>query len=261
MALAPVTAMKTADGLYLYGILPRGDANWTADGFGPVRLIEHGWCAVLASDVARSDWRGRAIEDAIEIARRAQTHFSVLQAALECATPVPMRFGTVIGPAALDEFLAMTRPSIEAGLAVAGQGREWVVHLSPDPEQVETQALNDPELRALDQRISEAGAGAAYLLTKKRTRCLSQYAARMAKRARGSLARQLEPLAVSRTALSPRAGEVERTAWLVPRESETGFVAAARRAAAEASVGIRLVGPLPPYSFVPAGAERGADAG
>jgi hypothetical protein len=189
-------------------------------------------------------------------AREVRAHWRVVEAASKAATVIPVRFGTVMADdrAVADELLAPQAERLTALLrALAGQ-----VQLGVKGEYEEDALLREvvreaPAVKALRERVRNLPEAAGYY---DRIR-LGELVAAEVERRRGQDAglalERLAPHARATKTNEPRtASGAFDLAFLVERDGVDPFSAAVGELAEALGerVGIRYVGPLPPYSFV-----------
>lgn len=243
--------MTEAEGaVYVYGILRAAEqesAVATGVTGASVRSVEHGELAALVSDLEGG---------ALMAAREVRAHWRVVEAAAEAATVIPVRFGTVMASdqAVVEELLAPQAERLTALLhGLAGQ-----VQLGVKGEYDEVALLREvvreaPAVKALRERIRTLPYAAGYY---DRIR-LGELVAAEVQRRRGAdtglALERLGPHARATKTNEPRtASGAFDLAFLVERDGIEPFSAAVGELseALGERVGIRYVGPLPPYSFV-----------
>jgi hypothetical protein len=236
--------------VYVYGVLraaERESAAATGVTGASVRTVEHGELAALVSDLEGGE---------LMAAREVRAHWRVVEAASKAATVIPVRFGTVMASdqAVVEQLLAPQAERLTGHLqALAGQ-----VQLGVKGEYEEDALLREvvreaPAVKALRERVRTLPDAAGYY---DRIR-LGELVAAEVERRRG----QDTGLALERLAPHARATKTNEPktasgafdlAFLVARDGIDPFSAAVGELsdALGERVGIRYIGPLPPYSFV-----------
>jgi hypothetical protein len=235
---------------YVYGVIDAKDAAaWPQDGGigGPVRAIVRGDMAALVTDIA-DDVRPGTRQD-LEAQRR------ILGRAIELGTVIPMRFGMVMADdtevserllelhgdqlrdllTELDGHVQMTVRAFyaeDALLSAVTAGDEQIQRLH---------AIVDghSELETRDQRIA-LGQRVAEAMDERRERDQEALLAR------------LRPIASDVRVDAPSGDRVALSAQLlIRRDSRVALDAliAHLGAALQGYIGLRYIGPLPPYSF------------
>jgi hypothetical protein len=239
-----------AGAVYVYGVLRAAEyeaAAATGVAGASVRSVEHGELAALVSDLEGG---------AMMAAREVRAHWRVVEAASEAATLIPIRFGTAMANdrAVIDELLAPQAERLTAMLRALG-GR---VQLGVKGEYDEDALLREvvratPAVKALRERVSTLPEAAGYY---DRIRLGELVAAEVERRRDQDTELALKRLGPHARAAKTNEPKTARSAFdlafLVPRDGIDPFSAAVRELseALGERVGIRYVGPLPPYSFV-----------
>jgi gas vesicle protein GvpL/GvpF len=239
----------TAAPVYVYGIVLAADTGaLSVSGVNgsPVRTVAHGELAALVSDLD---------SDALAAAREVRAHWRVLEEAAKGATVLPVRFGTVMesDSALREDLLEHNAPRLtDIMRQLAGR-----VQLSVKGHYDETELLREvvaasPSIAALRDRTRALPDEAAY---HDHIRLGEMVAGEIARRREGDTRRALdllEPFAVAAHA-EPVAGADAAfdLAFLVERTGVDAFSGAVVALGDEVGgrIGIRYVGPLPPYSF------------
>lgn len=235
---------------YVYGVLGAAEAAaWPgAVGIGgPVRTIVRGDLAALVSDVA---------DDALPGTREdLEAHRRVLAQAIELGTVIPMRFGMMLG----DDDMVRERL-----LDLHGEElRDLVIDLEGHV-QVTVRAFyaEDALLSAasagdeLVQRLHASIDGRSELETRDERIALGQRVAEAMdlrrERDQEALLTRLRPFASDLLVDSPGSDRVALSVQLlVRRDARASLDAEIERLAAalQGYLGLRYIGPLPPYSF------------
>jgi hypothetical protein len=249
--------MTAQDGpQYVYGVT-RADAA-LPDGLTglddkPVTQIAHGGCAAVVSDLPQ----GRALGERADL----MAHQRVLSALIDGGVIVlPFRFGAALtGPQAVREELLAANADRLTEVLDALDGR---LELRLKGTYVQDTVLrevmaDDPEVAELSDRLRQAPADAADALYYDRIR-LGELIAQALQRRRDHDAQvlldQLAPVAEATAPKTPaREEDVLDAAFLVDRDRRPEFEQAVEKlgAACADRIRLRLIGPLPPYDFVP----------
>ncbi|MQY08749.1 GvpL/GvpF family gas vesicle protein [Actinomadura macrotermitis] len=241
---------------YVYGVT-RADASLPDGATGldgkPVSLIVHGPCAAVVSDLPQ----GRPLGERADLI----AHQGVLTALIgEGTTVLPFRFGAALtGRQAVQDELLATGGERFGEILDALQGR---VELRLKGSYVQDTVLRevmagDPQIAELSARlrsIPEDAADAAYYDRVRLGEMISQ-ALQQRRDAEGQqLLERLAPGAEAVVARVPaREEDVVDASFLVRADAREQFeksVAELGEAVAD-RIKLRLVGPLPPYDFIP----------
>ena len=255
--MSPTT---TATALYVYGILPVADAAGWAEVTGleaaPVRAVDAGEFAALVSALPGDRTPGRR-ED-IEAHRR------VLSAAIEHGTAIPMRFGVVMDDeGAVRERLLERHADEFAGLLRNLEGRVQFTIRGFYAEDAVLRAVlaDDPEL----ERRSAALQGLPEVETREARIALGETVAKAVERRRAvdeqDLLARLSVLAADVRADPPSSDRVALNAHLLVDRDRRGALeelVGILSASLAGYIALRLIGPLPPYSFAAMSLEDGA---
>lgn len=241
---------------YIYGIV-RVDAA-VPDGLTglddqPVAMVSHKQCAALVSDVAQD----RPLGERADLV----AHQKVLDAFVAAGiTVVPFRFGAAVSSRkAVEEDLLAESGERLAQILEQLEGRH---ELRVKGTYVEDAVLREvmteePQVAELNQRlrgIPDDAADAAYY---DRVRLGEMVAESIKRRRENDGARLLEHITPMATAVVPhvpaREEDVLDASFLVDRERLKEFEQAVNKLAQDCQdrIRIRLIGPLPPYDFVP----------
>ena len=237
--------------LYVYGVVPAG-TDLSLDhgvGGGSVELAPFERVAALVTGVADATIRARK-SDLVR-------HAEILQEAAATTTVLPLRFGTAfhghdslrddfLRPRhdelvrLLDEFDGAVELDVKAAYADYDAVLAELVAEHPAIARLRTASRARPEEASYFERI-RLGELVAAALEERRVRDAA------------AIGDALEPLALATRFDDrlPRSG-VLKAAFLVPRAGVGAFDAAAEAVAAEwaGRVTLKLIGPVPPYSFV-----------
>jgi hypothetical protein len=239
---------SSATGLYCYGVVASRDAKSQRGGGldgRPVTPIAHDDLAALVSEAPGSVRAKR---------RDLLAHFDVLGAAFEHGTVLPARFGIVFDDeeSLVQELLAPRYGELKGLLKELQDRVELRVTAHHRPEQVLAEAvLQNPRIAKL-REATRGATGAHPGLIELGELVTSDLRRRVAQDAQTLLDR-LGPLS-ERYELDqePIEYQVLRGSFLVRRKRVPAFEKALQAFAAENAdrVDVRLIGPLPPHSFV-----------
>lgn len=216
---------------YVYGIV---DAGARLPGTDALRLTGSGRVAAVhtAMEPAELERIENDLSENGRLAVLARRHDEVVRALADTATVLPVRLGTAFpDEAALATVLADAESSLAAELERVRGRHEW-----------------DLRVRIVQAATADAPSGTAYLMARR-----DEARARDGLRdALTSVDETLRGFADAVTGPGPAPAGMSRS-YLVPDAATADFVAATAAAATELeSHGCvaRLIGPLPPYSFV-----------
>jgi hypothetical protein len=239
---------RSATGLYCYGVVASRDAKSQRGGGldgKPVETVVHDDLAALVSEAPGSVRAKR---------RDLLAHFEVLGAAFEHGTVLPARFGIVFDDeqSLVRELLAPRRDELAGLLKELHDRVELRVTAHHRPEQVLAEAVvGNPRIAKLRQ-ATRGVTGAHPALIELGELVTNDVQRRAAKDAQTLLGR-LRPLS-ERYELDqdPIEYQVLRGSFLVRRKHVRAFEEALQTFAAENGnrMDVKLVGPLPPHSFV-----------
>jgi hypothetical protein len=254
--------------VYLYGVVPDGQARPARDGAADVALPG---MVALADVLPAGEYSGAALQarlqDVAWVAEQARRHTSVLSAAMELGPVVPARLCTLFsGPDALRDALARDADRLQDALARIRGRREWSVKLFMDEERVRAACLRDDP--SLADAPATASSGAEWMRRKQRASHLADQVTGRAETAAGEVLDALEALADEtrlRPMLSEAASGVPGTmalnlALLVHGEAEAAVQEEADRLAValdEDGFQLTLSGPWPCFSFCDDGIGAG----
>ncbi|MUN36876.1 GvpL/GvpF family gas vesicle protein [Actinomadura litoris] len=241
---------------YVYGVTRKGAAlpdGVTGLDDRPVALVADGECAALVSDLPV----GRALGERPDL----EAHQRVLGAMVHAGiVVVPLRFGAAMeGREAVERELLAANSDRFVHMLDRLEGR---VELRLRGTYIQDAVLREimqaePEIAELSKRLREVPADAADAVYYDRIRLGELIAGAMEQRRETDAQLLLEGAAPAAEAVIPRPPareeDVVDASFLVPVERRAEFDAAVEelsRAHAD-RVRIRVVGPLPPYDFVP----------
>jgi gas vesicle protein GvpL/GvpF len=240
---------SSATGLYCYGVVAARDANKPTGGGGldgkPVKTVVHDDLAALVSEAPGSVRAKR---------RDLMAHLDVLGTAFEHGTVLPARFGIVFDDeeSLVRELLAPRRKELVHLLKELDDRVELRVTAHHRPEQVLAETVvQNPRIAKL-REATRGAAGAHPALIELGELVTNDLRRRVATDAQTLLGR-LRPLS-DRYELDPDPIEYQvlRGSFLVRRKRVPAFEEALQAFAAENAdrIDVKLVGPLPPHSFV-----------
>ncbi|GLY82200.1 GvpL/GvpF family gas vesicle protein [Actinoallomurus iriomotensis] len=241
---------------YVYGII-RADASIPDDLTGvddqPVSLVAHGPCAALVSDLAQQ----RPLGERADLL----AHQRVLDVFVSAGVDIlPFRFGAALGSREAVEKELLTENGERLSQVLDGlKGRQELrVKATYVQEAILREVMTEePEVAELNERVRNVPEDASDAVYYDRVR-LGELVAQSVKRRRDEEgARLLDGLAPAASAVAAhppvREEDVLDASFLVERGKLADFQRAVDALAGdtEGRLTLRLVGPLPPYSFVP----------
>ena len=242
--------MTDAGAVYVYGVLRAADceaAAATGVAGASVRSIEHGELAALVSDLEGG---------AVMAAREVRAHWRVVEAASQAATLIPIRFGTAMASdrAVVDELLAPQAERLTALLRALSGRVQLAVKGEYDEDVLLREVVREtPALQALRERVMTMPDAAGYYDRIRLGELVAAEVERRRDQDTGLALERLGPHARAAKTNEPKtASAAFDLAFLVARDGIDPFTVAVRELsdALGERVGIRYVGPLPPYSFV-----------
>jgi len=230
--------------VYVHGVTRAGERG-AVEGAG-ARAVVDGELAAIVTDAA-SDTR------AADLMRR---HWKVLETVAERATVVPVQFGTAMAgeEAVAGEFLAPRRESLETQLATF-DGKVQLTLKGTYDEAVLLRSIieGSPAVAQLRERVRGLSEAAGHFERVRLGELVSAEVEQARARDAEALHARLDGLAVA-TSREPASGlqAAVNSAFLVERGRADEFARAVDAAAEELGgrIELRLLGPLPPYSFV-----------
>ena len=230
--------------VHVHGVTTE-DARAAIEGAG-ARAVAHGGLAAVVTDAA-GETRAAALM---------RRHWDVLEAVAASATVVPVQFGTAMAgdDAVASEFLAPRREQLQAQVAALDGKVQLSVKGSYDEERLLRSVVEgSPAVARLREQVRGLSEAAGRYERIKLGELVAAEVERLRERDASRLHEQLDPLAVA-TSREPAGGlqAAVNSAFLVERGRMPEFARAVEAAAAELGdrVELRLLGPLPPYSFV-----------
>jgi hypothetical protein len=235
-------------GVYVYGVVDSGtQLEIDEAGLGPVRLVEHGALAALCSDVG---------DEPLGRRRELKAHADVLSGVCVQTAVVPFSFGTVLG----DDDEVRTRlldghaAHLTAELSRLRDVLQLNVRLVPDEQLLLADVVSgSPELSRFQRSIAAQPGGGSQAQKLRLGEAVA--------RAYSAAGEQIGRTTVDSLAGHSVAVHVEdiggpeattKAAFLVARDRVTDFLDEAQRLAEglQGRVTARVVGPLPPFTFV-----------
>jgi gas vesicle protein GvpL/GvpF len=269
----PAAHVRTGLGWYLYGVIAADGAparfgtSAAVDAAHEVGLVTEGPLAGVTSRVPLEEFDERTLPDrlgdATWLEQKIRAHEQVLEGVLEEASVVPCRFCTVYrSEAELRRFLSEKREPLEAALdRVQGQVEVGAKAFIDRERFAAAQSRDNEAIRQLEERVSSAEGGRAYLerrrleqlisseLERFRTEIADELHARLLAAAEDGVSLPLQP-----PEISGRDDEMLfNGAYLVPAdrgafEDALAVLAGEYR---DAGAELELTGPWPPYNFIP----------
>ena len=230
--------------VYVHGVTRAGEDGAVA-GAG-ARVVVDGKLAAIVTDAAGET-------RAADLMRR---HWRVLETVAERATVVPVQFGTAMAgeDAVVVEFLAPRRESLETQLATF-DGKVQLTLKGTYDEAVLLRSIieGSPAVAQLRERVRGLSEAAGHFERVRLGELVSAEVEQARARDAEALHARLDGLAVA-TSREPASGlqAAVNSAFLVERGRADEFARAVDAAAEELGgrIELRLLGPLPPYSFV-----------
>ena len=230
--------------VYVHGVTRTGERG-AIEGAG-ARAVVDGELAAIVTDAA-GDTR------AADLMRR---HWRVLEAIAEQATVVPVQFGTAMAgeEAVAGQFLAPRRHSLESQLA-SFEGKVQLTLKGTYDEAVLLRSIieGSPHVARLRERVRGLSEAAGHFERVRLGELVAAEVDQVRARDAEALHARLDGLAVA-ISREPASGlqAAVNSAFLVERGRADEFAGAVDAAAQELGdrVELRLLGPLPPYSFV-----------
>jgi gas vesicle protein GvpL/GvpF len=237
--------------VYVYGVASAAErTDVKAPGVGApdagVRRIVHRDVAALVSDVEPGP---------LAAARELRAHWRVLEEAIQRATVLPVRFGTVMenDEAVVERFLAPRHDQLAGQLGELAGKVQLTVKASYDEERLMRGVVeSSPAVAQLRERVRGRPEAATYYDRIKLGELVAGEVAQARERDTALVLGRLEPLAVAAQSEPPSGPDgAVNTAFLVERTRVDEFSQAV--AGLESELGgrmkLRYVGPVPPYSF------------
>lgn len=252
--------MTSQRGLYLYAVVG-GDAvpgEMPGVGGAPVETVQQGALTAVVSEVGLQQLAAAVEGSAPELlAELAQRHHAVVLAAMDAADRVlPLRLGTVLtGRDAAREFLDRRAGELSAGLRDVRACREWGLTIEASDT-----GGHVPDARPASN--SDVRTGTAYLLRRREQLAEDQRRQTARAGAVAAVADTVRAVAVRAAAGRRSGGDVLLDeSYLVRRAAERRFLAVVDDCGdllGDQGLRLRVTGPWPPYSFVPASLRAAA---
>jgi hypothetical protein len=241
-----------SDEVHVHGVVPVSEQVELPAG---TRSVAHGEVAALVSDAG-----GRELV-ASQVLRR---HWRVLEEVGTSVTVLPVRFGTVMASerAVVDDFLAPRHDRLVATLAeLAGEVQLNVKGVYEEEALMREVVKRSPAVAQLRERVRTLPEAATYSDRIELGRLVAAEVDRERRRDVEHVLERLEPLAVAvsrETEATPESAV--NASFLVARARVDEFSAAVAELGSELEgrIGLRYVGPLPPFSFAGEDAEAPA---
>ena len=244
---------------YLYGFVDARAPLPAVDGVepdAPVFAIASDGVACVVSLVPARDYGGSgAARDEHWLAPRALRHHEVLSALHRVTTVLPLRFGASCASSAdVRALLADRQATLRERLSAFHGMDEWTLRITADAAAIADRLEREsPVLIELRERAATLPEGRAYFVRKQRANAAAALASQTLAAIEDEVIGRLGlPVVRGRRAV---AGAFAEAALLVGRDGVDALKAAlADLEAEQAWCGLRfaIVGPWPPYSFVPA---------
>jgi Gas vesicle synthesis protein GvpL/GvpF len=249
-----------------------GPASLTGvDGTSEVERVEESGLAALVSRVPRSDFGAEPLRENLNdlawLERVARAHEAVLDQALAAATIVPLRMCTIYeSPDSVRQMLAREREALGTALELLAGREEWSVKVLVDPERVARAVeASSGDAGALEQELEGRGGGAAYMLRRRQEREVRERAGALVADMAQSVHAQVEELSLAAVTRPPQNRSLSRhegrmvlnAAYLLDASRVDELrerVAELNATHSDLGARVELVGPWPPYNFVPGGA-------
>ncbi len=271
----PEPEREAGDLVWAYCVMSEGDPRPAAqpgiDSANEVQAISEGGLVALVSRVPRAEFGEaplrRNLNDLEWLERVARAHESVLDAALETGTIVPLRLCTLYeSEEGVRQMLEREAASLREALGLLRGRQEWSVKLIVDPDRLSSEAhARSEQAQAFEHELEGVGGGGAYMLRRRLERHLREVADSLARELAHEVHGRLEERALDAITRAPQNRELSghegemvlNAAYLVETERVTELrdLVAELEAQHEAlGARIELSGPWPPYNFVPSGA-------
>jgi hypothetical protein len=231
----------------VYGVVAARDTSAEAPG---TRRIVHGDVAAVVADVQDSG---------LSASRALREHWGILSDLAAATTVLPIRFGTAMAgdDAVVDEFLAPNHDGLRDALGTLDGKVQLTVKGSYEQEVLLRGVVErSPAIARLRAQVEQLPEAASYA---KRIQLGELVSAEVEREREGDgafVTQRLEPLAVA-TRREPASGPdgAVNSAFLVERDRVASFEQAVGELRGELAdrMQLRVIGPLPAYSFAPEG--------
>jgi hypothetical protein len=231
----------------VYGVVAARDAFAEPSG---TRRIVHGDIAAVVATVE---------DKGVSASRALREHWAILGELATATTALPIRFGTAMAgdDAVVDEFLAPNHDGLRDALATL-QGKVQLTVKGSYEHEVLLRGVveRSPAIARLRAQVEQLPEAASYAKRIQLGELVSAEVERERERDSALVTERLDPLAVDtrRETASGPDGAVN-SAFLVERDQVAAFdetVGGLRRELA-GRIELRVIGPLPAYSFAPDG--------
>ncbi len=249
--------------VYLYGIIPAGQALPAREGFAPGDLALEGVVAI-ADLLPAVEFTGPALEARLQdmewVTAQARRHTTVLEGAMEHGPVVPARLCTLFsGPDALRDFLGASAGGLRDTLDRLRGRREWSLKIYCDEVRLREACAAEDSSPGQGAQAG-AGTGAGWMLKKRREARLAETVTGRSEQAACAVFDEMATLVAGirvRPVLTEAASGVAdpmilNAALLVSVGGELAMHAAIEEWAAKLEGdGFRLAlsGPWPPFTF------------
>jgi hypothetical protein len=242
-------------GTWVYGVVPAGasldELERRRDDLPDVWIVESGDLGAVVGPLPEQDEKGTR--------DRALAHAHVLEAAAADTSVVPFRFGTIAdgGDDVVASALLEARHDEFARLLERVEGKvQMVLKVSYDETAVIREILaKEPEIARLRDAVRDRGAEASRDERVRLGELVSTAVEQRRERDGADIIERLDP-AVIATSMAPLESEfmVLNAAFLVGRDQEFERVVEAVAEERRKRMHFRLLGPMPAYDFLDAGA-------
>jgi hypothetical protein len=237
--------------VHVFGVLAADDAVEMPTG---TRRIAHREVAAVVSDAGG---------EALSAARAVREHWRILQDLAKQTTVVPIRFGTAMASdEAVIDFLAPGHDALRAGIdALAGKVQLTVKGAYEQEALLRGVIARSPAIARLQAQVEGLPEAASYAKRIQLGELVSLEVDRQREHDGALVVERLEPLALAmRQETASGLDQAVNAAFLVTRDGVEAFdgAVAALGKELEGRIALRLIGPLPAYSFTPEGAAAWA---
>ncbi len=252
LSLTPDSRLQTPDSYYVYCLSDEVTGGMIESaagvaGAGSPQLIQYGGIAAVVS---------RLEGERVRLTREnVFAHERVIGCVLMHTTPLPFRFGTVVGESQLEGYVDAQREFLLAQLARVRGSVEMSVKVIWNPGLVRREAVASPaaeESRAPEDQSHAEGRGTAFLAAKRREILGNEVLRSEAEATAGWLNERLgDAVREAVVRVRPTEALVVAAAHLVWRERVAEYQERLRAARMEREeLHFLTSGPWPPYSFV-----------
>ena len=233
--------------VHVYGVVAAPDASTAPPG---TRRIAHGDVAAVVAD-------GEA--KALSASRAIREHWAILNEIASVTTVLPIRFGTAMvgDDAVVNEFLAPNHDGLRDALGVLEGKVQLTVKGSYEQDVLLRGVVErSPAIARLRAQVEQLPEAASYAKRIQLGELVSAEVERERERDSAAVNERLDPLAVAtRHEAASGADGAVNSAFLVERDQVATFEAAVAELGREVAgrMQLRVIGPLPAYSFTPEG--------